>query len=241
MKHFEKMETVKKPNNKIQTVVISGSTSGLGREMSLEFANRGWQVAGLGKTKSKVEKMAEIMGEDHLILECDVSCNDSVKTSSNHIIERLGAPSILVNNAAVMNTPKPLWNVTASEFDYLTRVNINGVANMIRHFVPDMIQKGKGLIVNLSSGWGRSTSPEVAPYCATKWAIEGLSSAMAQELPKALSCVALNPGVINTEMLQKCWGEAAENYQNPEDWARLAVPFIEKLSSKDNGKQVTAP
>ena len=64
---------------------------------------------------------------------------------------------------------------------------------------------------------------------------------MAQELPKDLSCVALNPGVINTEMLQKCWGEAAENYQNPEDWARLAVPFIEKLSSKDNGKQVTAP
>ena len=142
MKHFEKMETVKKPNNKIQTVVISGSTSGLGREMSLEFANRGWQVAGLGKTKSKVEKMAEIMGEDHLILECDVSCDDSVKTSSNHIIERLGAPSILVNNAAVMNTPKPLWNVTAGEFDCLTRVNINGVANMIRHFVPDMIKKG---------------------------------------------------------------------------------------------------
>ena len=105
MKHFEKMETVKKPNNEIQTVVISGSTSGLGREMSLEFANRGWQVAGLGKTKSKVEKMAEIMGEDHLILECDVSCDDSVKTSSNHIIERLGAPFILVNNAAVMNTP----------------------------------------------------------------------------------------------------------------------------------------
>ena len=241
MKHFEKMETAKKPNNKIQTVVISGSTSGLGREMSLEFANRGWQVAGLGKTKAKVEKMSKIMGENHLILECDVSCDDSVKTSSNLIIERFGAPSILINNAAVMNTPKPLWKVTANEFDYLTQVNINGVANMIRHFVPDMIKKGKGLIVNVSSGWGRSTSPNVAPYCATKWAIEGLSSAMAQELPEDLSCVALNPGVINTEMLQKCWGNDAENYQNSEDWARLAVPFIQKLSSKDNGKQITAP
>ena len=115
MKHFEKMETAKKPNNKIQTVVISGSTSGLGKEMSLEFANRGWQVAGLGKTKSKVEKMAKLMGEDHLVLECDVSCDDSVKTSSNHIIERFGAPSILINNAAVMNAPKPLWKVTANE------------------------------------------------------------------------------------------------------------------------------
>jgi NAD(P)-dependent dehydrogenase (short-subunit alcohol dehydrogenase family) len=181
------------------------------------------------------------MGENHQILQCDVSCDDSVKTASSLIIKRFGAPNILINNAAVMNTPKPLWEIAANEFNHLTEVNINGVANMIRHFVPNMIKERNGLIVNLSSGWGRATSPEVAPYCATKWAIEGLSSAMAQELPQDVSCVALNPGVINTEMLQKCWGNAAEAYQKPKDWAKLAVPFIEKLSSKDNGKQITAP
>ena len=235
------MEKVINQINTAKTVVISGCTSGLGKEMSISFANRGWQVAGLGKTKSKVEKMAETLGESHQILQCDVSCDDSVKTASSLIIKRFGAPNILINNAAVMNTPKPLWKIAANEFNHLTEVNINGVANMIRHFVPNMIKERKGLIVNLSSGWGRSTSPEVAPYCATKWAVEGLSSAMAQELPKNVSCVALNPGVINTEMLQKCWGNAAEDYQKPKDWAKLAVPFIEKLSSKDNGKQITAP
>ena len=227
--------------NKNKTVVISGSTSGLGKEMSIEFAKRGWLVAGLGKTKAKVDEMTKIMGEKHQIKECDVSCNKSVKSFSENIIKKLGVPELIINNAAVMNTPRPLWEVPGDEFDYLTHVNINGVANMIRHFLPSMVEKRQGIIINLSSGWGRSTSPDVAPYCATKWAIEGLSGALAQELPKGMGCIALNPGVIDTDMLRKCWGKGAELYQKPRDWAKLAVPFIENLSYQDNGKQMSAP
>ena len=227
--------------NKNKTVVISGSTSGLGKEMSIEFAKRGWLVAGLGKTKAKVDEMTKIMGEKHQIKECDVSCNKSVKSFSENIIKKLGVPELIINNAAVMNTPRPLWEVPIEEFDYLTHVNINGVANMIRHFLPSMVEKRQGIIINLSSGWGRSTSPDVAPYCATKWAIEGLSGALAQELPKGMGCIALNPGVIDTDMLRKCWGKGAELYQKPRDWAKLAVPFIENLSYQDNGKQMSAP
>ena len=227
--------------NKNKTVVISGSTSGLGKEMCIEFAKRGWLVAGLGKTKAKVDEMTRIMGEKHQIKECDVTCNESVKSFSEKIIKKLGVPELLINNAAVMNAPKPLWEVPREEFDYLTHVNINGVANMIRHFLPSMVEKRQGIIINLSSGWGRSTSPDVAPYCATKWAIEGLSGALAQELPKGMGCIALNPGVIDTDMLRKCWGKGAELYQKPRDWAKLAVPFIENLSYQDNGKQMSAP
>ena len=227
--------------NKNKTVVISGSTSGLGKEMSIEFAKRGWLVAGLGKTKAKVDEMTKIMGVKHQIKECDVSCNKSVKSFSENIIKKLGVPELLINNAAVMNAPKPLWEVPREEFDHLTHVNINGVANMIRHFLPSMLEKRKGLIINLSSGWGRSTSPDVAPYCATKWAIEGLSAALAQELPDGMGCIALNPGVIDTDMLRKCWGNGAELYQKPGEWAKLAVPFIESLTHQDNGKQMSAP
>jgi NADP-dependent 3-hydroxy acid dehydrogenase YdfG len=61
----------------------------------------------------------------------------------------------------------------------LIDVNIKGVANVIRYFVPAMIERGSGVIVNFSSYWGRSTAAEVAPYCATKWAIEGLTRALA--------------------------------------------------------------
>tara|TARA_B100002052_G_C15847455_1_gene583243 strand:+ start:562 stop:1269 length:708 start_codon:yes stop_codon:yes gene_type:complete len=228
-------------NNKNKTVVISGSTSGLGKEMSIEFAKRGWLVAGLGKTKAKVDEMTKIMGVKHQIKECDVSCNKSVKSFSENIIKKLGVPKLLINNAAVMNAPKPVWEVPREEFDHLTHVNINGVANMIRHFLPSMLEKRQGMIINLSSGWGRSTSPDVAPYCATKWAIEGLSGALAQELPQGMGCIALNPGVIDTDMLRKCWGNGAELYQKPRDWAKLAVPFIENLTYQDNGKQMSAP
>ncbi len=110
---------------------------------------------------------------------------------------------------------------------------------MIRHFAPAMVQAGAGVIVNFSSGWGRSTSAEVAPYCATKWAIEGLSRALAQELPKGMAAVPLNPGVIDTDMLRGIFGEAARSYPSAQQWAKLAVPFLLGLGPKDNGKPLT--
>jgi NAD(P)-dependent dehydrogenase (short-subunit alcohol dehydrogenase family) len=113
------------------------------------------------------------------------------------------------------------------------------VANVLRHAIPAMLARGRGVIANFSSGWGRSTAPEVAPYCATKWAIEGLTQALAQELPRGLAAVALNPGIIDTEMLRSAWGEGAASYPDPAEWARRAVPFVERLSEKDNGRAVT--
>jgi NAD(P)-dependent dehydrogenase (short-subunit alcohol dehydrogenase family) len=118
-------------------------------------------------------------------------------------------------------------------------VNIKGVANVLRHAIPIMIANGRGVIANFSSGWGRSTAPEVAPYCATKWAIEGLTQALSQELPPGMAAVALNPGVIDTDMLRLAWGEGASAYPDPEEWARRAVRFVEALSSRDNGRAVT--
>src|SRR5204862_8292122 len=113
--------------------------------------------------------------------------------------------------------------------------NVQGPFHVIRAFTPAMIRAGRCVIVNFSSGWGRSTSPEVAPYCATKFAIEGLTAAFAQELPRGMAAVALNPGIIDTEMLRSCFGAGAGSYPHPESWARTAVPFLIKLGPKDNG------
>ena len=104
-----------------------------------------------------------------------------------------------------------------------------------------MLSRKSGVIVNFSSGWGRSTDAEVAPYCATKWAIEGLTQALAQELPSGLAAVALNPGIINTDMLQSCFGTSASSYPTAAQWARTAVPFLLQLGPKHNGQQLTAP
>ena len=104
-----------------------------------------------------------------------------------------------------------------------------------------MIERGSGVVVNISSGWGRSAAAEVASYCASKWAIEGLTQALADELPPGLAAVPLNPGVINTDLLQSCFGDSATEYRDADQWAETAVPYLLKIDSADNGKALTAP
>ena len=150
-----------------------------------------------------------------------------------------GAPDILINNAGLMNTPAPLWKVPSEEFKRLIDVNVTGMFNVIRAFLPDMVERGSGTIVNLSSGWGRSVSAGVAPYCASKYAVEGLTKALAEDLPKGMAAVPLNPGVIDTDMLRQAWGEGAGSYGKAEAWAKIAAPFILKIGPKDNGRSLS--
>ena len=107
--------------------------------------------------------------------------------------------------------------------------------------VPAMIKRGRGVIVNFSSGWGRSVDAEVPPYCASKFAIEGLTRALALELPAGLAAVALNPGIIDTAMLRSCFGGSVSGYEAPDKRVQHAVPFILKLSRSDNGSSPTVP
>ena len=102
-----------------------------------------------------------------------------------------------------------------------------------------MIERGRGIVVNISSGWGRSTAPEVAPYCASKYAVEGLTGALSQELPPGLAAVAVNPGIIDTDMLRSCWGDGAASCPSPDEWAGRAAPFLLALTAADNGRSAT--
>ena len=222
-------------------VVITGATRGLGRALVEGLVQQGCIVAGCGRTESKVRELTQKFGDPHRFAVVDVADDESVKQWAGESLTALGPPALLLNNAALINQNAPLWKVSAAEFGAVIDVNIKGVANVIRHFAPAMIARQAGVIVNWSSGWGRSTAPDVAPYCATKWAIEGLSQALAQELPAGMACIALNPGIINTEMLQSCFGGSASSFPSPERWAKSAVPFLLKLGPKDNGKSLTAP
>jgi NAD(P)-dependent dehydrogenase (short-subunit alcohol dehydrogenase family) len=73
----------------------------------------------------------------------------------------------------------------------------------------------------------------------SKWAIEGLTKALAEELPAGMAAVPLNPGVIDTDMLRSCWAEGAASYPKAEAWAKTAAPFILKLGAKQNGQSVS--
>jgi len=209
--------------------------------MAEEFARLGHVVLGCGRSKHEIEQLRKELAVPHDFAVVDVGSNDEVKQWAERILKTHGAPQLLLNNAAVINRNAPLWEVPAAELSQVIDVNVKGVVNVIRHFVPAMIKAKEGVIVNFSSGWGRATDAEVAPYCATKWAIEGLSQAMSQELPAGMAVAALNPGVINTSMLQSCFGGSASSYIAPDAWAKTAVPYLLKLGPADNGKQLTAP
>jgi NAD(P)-dependent dehydrogenase (short-subunit alcohol dehydrogenase family) len=199
----------------------------------------GHAVAGCGRSAGQVGELQRQHGAPHVFAAVDVSDDQAVAAWARQVLAGLGPPDLLVNNAAVMNEPGPLWNIPAAEFDRLIDVNVKGVVNCIRAFVPAMVARKSGVIVNLSSGWGRSTSPEVAPYCASKYAVEGLTLSMAQELPKGMAAIPLNPGVIDTDMLRSAWGDDASQYPSPDQWAKRAAPFLLGLGPKDNGKSLT--
>jgi NAD(P)-dependent dehydrogenase (short-subunit alcohol dehydrogenase family) len=220
-------------------IVLTGATRGLGRALLAEFAAAGHIVCGCGRDGSRVEALRRDFPPPHRFACVDVADDRQVAHWAAQVLDKAGVPDLLINNAALMNTPAPLWQVGAAEFGALMDVNLKGVANVVRHFVPAMVAAGRGVIVNLSSGWGRGTAPEVAPYCASKWGIEGLTKALAQELPDGMAAIPLNPGIIDTDMLRAAWAEDAGAYEGPEEWAKRAAAQMLKLGSKQNGKSVS--
>ncbi len=222
-------------------IVLTGATRGLGRAMADEFARLGHTVVGCGRSAGKIEQLRKRCRPPHDFAVVDVASDEQVEAWAGRVLESHGAPDLLLNNAGVINRNAPLWKVGAREFSAVIDVNLKGTANIIRHFVPAMIKAKRGVIVNFSSGWGRSTDRDVAPYCASKWGIEGLTQAFAQELPSGVAAVALNPGIINTEMLQSCFAGSASGYPAPAAWAKSAVPFLLALGPDQNGRQLDVP
>jgi NAD(P)-dependent dehydrogenase (short-subunit alcohol dehydrogenase family) len=223
----------------IRRIVITGAGRGLGLAMTEKLVELGHTVVGCSRQKAHVEALAKRFGRPHRFDAVDVADDAAVGRWAKAAVADGGPPDLLLNNAAVCNQNAALWKVPPDEFSRVIDVNIKGVYHVLRHFVPAMTKRGSGVIVNFSSGWGRSTSPEVAPYCATKYAIEGLTLALAQELPAGMCAVPLNPGIINTDMLQSCFGADAASYPTPDQWAKKAVPFLLGLSARDNGKSLT--
>lgn len=224
-----------------KTIVITGVSRGLGRALVDAFVTAGHQVIGCSRSAEAVKRIAEQYPAPHSFSAVDVSKFNEVEDWADRILAEYDPPDLLINNAALINTNAPLWEIKTDEWMRLIEVNINGVYYVIRAFLPAMIRRGSGVVVNLSSGWGRSVSPEVVPYCTTKWAIEGLSRGLAEELPAGMAAIGLNPGVIHTEMLESCMGDGASAYPRPTQWAKRAAPFLLQLGPEHNGKPLTVP
>jgi NAD(P)-dependent dehydrogenase (short-subunit alcohol dehydrogenase family) len=223
-------------------VVITGVTQGLGRAMVDRFDEAGWRVIGCGRSEEKIKELQDLYKVDHAFGTVDVSDDKSVADWAAEVYTRFGSPDLLINNASIVNRIAPVWEVSPEEFGQVMGINVNGSVNVLRAFVPGMILKGSGVIVNISSSWGRSAEAGLAPYCASKFAIEGLTQSLSLELPVGLAAVSLDPGgSINTPMLHVCGPEYVDSSPTPEEWAKSAVPYILSFGVEDNGRALTCP
>ena len=225
-----------------RNIVITGISRGCGRALTEYYLAKGHRVAGCARSEDIVAELRKKHGPLHHFAAVDVADDEAVREWACDVLAHFGAPDLLINNAAVIAENAPLWEIPVHEFDDVIDVNIKGTAHVLRHFIPAMIHRGSGVVVNFSSGWGRSTSPEVSAYCASKWAVEGMTQSLAQELPRGLAAVSLNPGIINTEMLQRCFGkEGAAQYPSAKQWAEAAGPYLLEIGPEDSGRALTVP
>jgi NAD(P)-dependent dehydrogenase (short-subunit alcohol dehydrogenase family) len=222
-------------------VLVTGVTRGLGLAMVGEFARLGHIVLGCGRTKKDIESLRRQFGAPHEFYVVDVASDDEVKSWASILLTSRGVPDLVVNNAGVINKFARLWETSEWEFSLVLDINLKSAANVVRHFAPEMVARKSGVFVNISSSWGRSTQAEIGPYCASKWGLEGMTLALAQELPSGMAAISVNPGVVNTPMLQSCLGKSAESYISAVEWAKVAVPFLLGLGPADNGKQLKVP
>jgi NAD(P)-dependent dehydrogenase (short-subunit alcohol dehydrogenase family) len=220
-------------------IVITGTSRGLGRALVQPFVDLGHTVSGCGRSASAAQAFNQIHGPPHRFTSVDVTDAAQVAAWTAEVLAANGPPDLLLNIAGLINRSAPFWEIDATEFDAIIRTNVNGSANVLRSFLPAMLAAGEGIMVNFSSGWGRYGAADVVPYCTSKFAMEGLSQALADELPQGLAVVSLNPGVIHTDMLAKVWGERAKQAISPERWAGSAVELLLGLTAADNGKQMS--
>ncbi len=192
-----------------KTAIVTGASSGLGRETALLLAKYGASVALVARRQELLEEVAKearalVGGGSVLAMPSDVGDPAQVSASLDLIRERLGEPDILVN-AAGIGIWKRFAEVTDAEHRAMMRVNYWGAFHWIRQVLPGMRERRRGRIVNVSSGAGKIGFAVTSGYSASKFALTGLSEALHRELLGSgvgVSCI--HPGSVRTSF----WNEA---------------------------------
>lgn len=243
VEHYPSLERLAdaSANDGQKTIVVTGASRGLGLALCREFDRNGHRIVGCARSEASLAAVERELDGQHHFRAVDISDDVAVQAWAEEATGILGPPDLVLNNAAVTAKATQTWRVQADEFERLMRINVLGSVNVLRHFIPGMIRRRQGVLVNFSSAMGRMASEKSGPYCASKWAIEGLTLSVAQELPPQLAAVTLHPGNIQTDSMQASFGESAALYPTAEQWARVAVPYLLSLRASDNGRQLSVP
>lgn len=162
-----------------KTVLVTGTSSGVGEATARLFAERGWNVAATARDPASVGDWSRAANVEALRL--DVTDIDSIRLAVAETERRFGPIDVLVNNAGG-GLGGPVEGASLEQFTRLFHQNVFGVVSVMQAVLPTMRQRRQGVIVNVSSLSGRVGLPFLAPYCASKYALEGLTEAMTYEL-----------------------------------------------------------
>ncbi len=187
------------------SVLITGTSKGIGFETALAFGRAGHKVYATMRKPPQSPELAEAAKREKLPIEVsamDVDSDESVRDGIA-AIQKNGPIDVLVNNAGVERTSS-IEELPLADFRAVMETNYFGALRCIQAVVPQMRQRKSGCIVNVSSVAGRIASPPLAPYMASKWALEGLSEALAAEMKTFNVRVAIiEPGIIDTAMARR--------------------------------------
>lgn len=217
-------------------IAITGVGQGLGRSLTDRFITLGHIVWGCDVNPEAIAQLQQQYATPHQFCTVDVTQPDRVSAWAKAILLD-GVPDLLINNAGYTPPMAAYWELPVAEFDRTLAVNVQGVANVLRAFLPAMVARQQGIVVNLSARWGRQGAANAAAYCASKWAIEGLTQAIALELPAGMAAVTFSPGAVHTHALEVVYGaEKAATYPKPDEWAKQAADTLLAIAPEQNGQ-----
>ena len=190
----------------MRSVLITGTSKGIGYETALAFARTGYRVHATMRNPSQSPALAEIAAKEQLpitVTAVDVDSDDSVRAGIELIQSEYGPVDVLVNNAGVERAGS-IEESPIDDFKATMETNYFGVIRCVKAVVPQMRQRRNGTIINISSVAGSFSHPPMTAYCASKWALEAFSEALACEMKSFDVRVAMvKPGIIDTAMAHR--------------------------------------
>ncbi|WP_263359090.1 SDR family oxidoreductase [Acidicapsa ligni] len=185
----------------MKTVLITGTSSGIGEAAAQYFLKRGWRVCATARRLESLGAWSRMA--DVIPLSLDVTSSDSVRAAVMESVRIAGRLDVLVNNAGI-GLAGPLEAIPIDEIERHFQTNVFGSIRMIQEVLPIFRKQKQGVVVNVSSVSGRFGVPFLSPYCAGKFALEGLSESLYYELlPFNIRVKLIEPGGIKTSFTQK--------------------------------------